>query len=315
MKICYYGGASWGAQSQQLGAIVGDKVYSLGDFLANRAYIPRNFTLNDVVQQFAYYPATVEAAKQFLKVPADQVPKLPMWEGGPGLDALPLDKTRLRAPTTNPPTFWAVDKIYGGKDERTRSPESVNAHLWNSVFLKPNSSIIGPGDAIVVPKDAKVDYGFGLCLVIGKGGTNISENEALNHVLGYQTCWDIGTRGGGSGGLRRGFDTYSPLGPWVVTRDEIPDPQSLSMKVWLNDKLDIDGSTGNMIAPAKKIISYISQAATLHVGDLIATYGSGSHAIGDGDQLRGEIGGIGSMDLKAKISSSATFLWHNFTGE
>jgi len=132
------------------------------------------------------------------------------------------------------------------------------------------SSIIGPGDTVVLPKISRdVDFECELCAVIGKTARHVSEERALDHVFGYTICWDFSQRDPWGRGrqntrnIRKGFDTFTGLGPWIVTRDEIDDPQNLAIRVEQNGKLAMSAHTGDMICALREHIRFLSEVMTL----------------------------------------------------
>ena len=150
--------------------------------------------------------------------------------------------------------------------------------LMAEFFLKTTSSIIGPGDTIILPKISKlVDFECELCAVIGKRARKVTEDQALNYVFGYTICWDISQRDPWGKGIhntrniRKGFDTFSALGPWIVTRDEIDEPQNLSIKVLQNGNEAMTAHTSNMICGLREHIRFLTSGLTLRPGDLITT--------------------------------------------
>ncbi|MBI2823095.1 MAG: fumarylacetoacetate hydrolase family protein [Planctomycetia bacterium] len=149
------------------------------------------------------------------------------------------------------------------------------------VFMKNASSVIGPGEPIVIPAccdpAGEVDYECELAVVIGRAAKNVSEAEALNYVLGYTAANDVSARkwqlhGGGGQWVRgKSFDTFCPLGPALVPAEEITDPQALSVRTVLNGQTVQDHTTGDMIFPIRKLISFLSQDTTLSPGTVILT--------------------------------------------
>lgn len=145
------------------------------------------------------------------------------------------------------------------------------------VFLKANGAISGPNDDIVIPKNSrKCDWEVELCIIIGSKATCVSEAAALDHVAGYATGNDVSEREwqierGGSWDKGKGFDTSGPVGPWLVTKDEVPDPQALDMFLDVDGVRQQTGSTRTMIFGVKTIVSYVSHFITLHPGDIIFT--------------------------------------------
>ncbi|MCY4489127.1 MAG: fumarylacetoacetate hydrolase family protein [Deltaproteobacteria bacterium] len=227
-----------------------------------------------------------------------------------------LDATQLAAPVPAPSKIWAAAGNYhrgsanlanaGGRGQAgQRSPDELLEHI----FLKPPSAVVGPGDDIVIPANAETIFPeLELCVVIGRECRDLSEDEALDAVFGYSVILDVTARGYGSGKnlmgtrcVRKGFDTFAPVGPWIVTRDEIPDPQALEMRLWVNDDLRQSAGTGGMINGVARLVSYLSQVGTLKPGDLIASGNPDSpdfqQQLAAGDELVAEIAGVGQLRL------------------
>lgn len=145
------------------------------------------------------------------------------------------------------------------------------------IFNKAPSCIVGPNDTVVVPKDSKkTDWEVELAIVIGQGGSYIAEANALAHVAGYCICNDLSEREfqlerGGTWTKGKGCPTFGPLGPWMVTADEIADVQNLGMWLEVDGKRYQDGSTKTMIFGVKHIVSYVSRFMELRSGDVITT--------------------------------------------
>jgi len=145
------------------------------------------------------------------------------------------------------------------------------------LFMKATSCIIGPNDDVVLPRTAvKGDWEVELGIVIGKKAKYVTEDEALDHVAGYCTINDVSERSfqaerAGQWTKGKSCDTFGPIGPWMVTRDEIVDPQDLKLWCHVNGKPMQSGSTNTMHFGVKHIVSYLSQFFTLEPGDVIAT--------------------------------------------
>ena len=175
------------------------------------------------------------------------------------------------------------------------------------VFMKTTSSISGPDDDIeLIRGSVKTDWEVELGIVVGKHTKYVSEENALDHVAGYCVVNDVSERQwqleqGGQWIKGKSGDTYGPIGPWFVTRDEIPDPQNLDLWLEVNDKRHQDGNTRTMIFPVSKIVSYLSQCMSLQPGDVIATgtppgVGQGMKPpvyLRPGDRLRLGVEGLG----------------------
>jgi 2,4-didehydro-3-deoxy-L-rhamnonate hydrolase len=145
------------------------------------------------------------------------------------------------------------------------------------LFMKATSCIVGPNDAILLPRDSqKTDWEVELGVVIGRTARYVTETEALAHVAGYCVVHDVSERAyqlerGGTWDKGKGCDTFGPIGPYLVTADEVGDPQALDLWLDVNGVRRQSGSTRTMIFSVRTLVSYISQFMTLHPGDLITT--------------------------------------------
>ncbi|ATG21444.1 2-hydroxyhepta-2,4-diene-1,7-dioate isomerase [Ralstonia pickettii] len=145
------------------------------------------------------------------------------------------------------------------------------------IFLKANSALNGPNDAVMLPRGSeKTDWEVELGVVIGKTARDVALEDALSHVAGYCVVNDVSEREfqlerGGTWDKGKGCDTFCPVGPWLVTRDEVPDPQALGLWLEVNGQRVQNGSTATMIFGVAHLVSYVSRFMTLHPGDLICT--------------------------------------------
>jgi 2-keto-4-pentenoate hydratase/2-oxohepta-3-ene-1,7-dioic acid hydratase in catechol pathway len=164
-------------------------------------------------------------------------------------------------------------------------------------FLKAPSSIIGPGGTIRMPfADRRTDQEAELAVIIGRAGKDIAPDCVLDHVFGYTCLLDITVRGKEDRGLRKSFDTFTPIGPWIVTRDDIPDPNGLRIACRVNGETRQDDTTRSMIMPVTELVAWISQVMTLQPGDIIATgTPAGVAPLAPGDRIEVEIEAIGVL--------------------
>ena len=145
------------------------------------------------------------------------------------------------------------------------------------IFMKATSAIIGPNDDVIIPKNSlKPDWEVELGIVIGKEARYVDVEDAMDHVAGYCLVNDVSerhfqTERGGTWDKGKGSDTFGPIGPWVVTRDEVADPQNLAMWLEVDGKRYQNGSTKTMIFDVKTVVSYVSQFMSLQPGDIIST--------------------------------------------
>ncbi len=145
------------------------------------------------------------------------------------------------------------------------------------IFMKATSAICGPDDDVLIPRGSeKMDWEVELAVIIGTKAKYVAQAEALNHVAGYAVTNDVSERGfqmerQGQWTKGKSCDTFGPLGPWLVTRDAVPDPQDLGMWLTVNGEKVQDGSTCTMVFGVAHLVSYLSQFMTLHPGDVIST--------------------------------------------
>jgi 2,4-didehydro-3-deoxy-L-rhamnonate hydrolase len=189
---------------------------------------------------------------------------------------------RLGQPVAVVGNFIGIGLNYRDHAAETGSPIPTEP----VVFFKSRTSIVGPNDDTTIPRGAtKMDYEAELGIVIGTGGTYIDEESALDHVAGFTVVNDVSERAyqferNGTWDKGKAFDTFGPIGPYIVTTDEIPDVQALRIWLEVNGKIRQDSSTSQMIFGAAKIVSYVSNFMTLHPGDVIATGTPSGVAVG-----------------------------------
>ena len=180
---------------------------------------------------------------------------------------------RLGPPVTGMKNLICIGLNYADHAAETGAPVPKEP----IVFLKSLGALSGPNDDVIIPRGSvKTDWEVELCIVIGSKAKCVSEDQALDHVAGYAVGNDVSEREwqierGGAWDKGKGCDTFGPVGPWLVTKDEVPDPQNLSMFLDVDGKRMQDGSTRTMIFGVKTIVSYVSGMITLHPGDVIFT--------------------------------------------
>ncbi|MCG6885100.1 MAG: fumarylacetoacetate hydrolase family protein [Silicimonas sp.] len=242
---------------------------------------------------------------------------------GAVLDAASLDRLRAIDPASLPEVggnprygacvgnigkFMCIGLNYTDHAEETGNP--IPAHPV--LFMKANSAISGPNDDIVMPRGSETtDWEVELGVVIGKAAKYVSAEDALDHVAGYCVCNDVSERTfqnklSGNWTKGKSCDTFGPTGPWLVTKDEVPDVQELGMWLDVNGKRMQTGNTKTMIFTVAEIVSHLSQLFTLHPGDVISTgtppgVGMGMkppHYLKAGDVVTLEIEGLGLQTQK-----------------
>jgi 2-keto-4-pentenoate hydratase/2-oxohepta-3-ene-1,7-dioic acid hydratase in catechol pathway len=225
---------------------------------------------------------------------------------------LPLGSVALRAPVLGPSKILASASNYAehvaemhAVQERTLG--RVEAWMMNfDVFLKSPSAVVGPEDDIVIPPAIlaaghEVHHESELVVVIGAGGKDIPRPEALEHVFGYTIGLDITVRAEGDRSRRKSYDSFSPLGPWVTTRDEAGDPATFDIELTCNGVLRQQVNTSALITPVPDIVAYASQMMTLVPGDIIFTGAPpGVGPIAPGDVLDAHISRLGRLHLAVR---------------
>jgi 2-keto-4-pentenoate hydratase/2-oxohepta-3-ene-1,7-dioic acid hydratase in catechol pathway len=216
--------------------------------------------------------------------------------------AYPLAKVRLLAPITPPRNVFCLGRNYA--DHAAERGAAVPEHPV--YFTKPADCIIGPGERVVNHAVTKeLDYEVELTAVIGEGGRDIPRGEALRHVFGYTVINDVTARDlqkrHGQWFKGKSLDTFCPMGPVLVTADEVPDPQALAISMRVNGQVRQSSHTSKMIFPVDQCIEVLSQGLTLRPGDVIATgtpdgVGAASgNFLKTGDRMEAEIERIGVL--------------------
>jgi 2-keto-4-pentenoate hydratase/2-oxohepta-3-ene-1,7-dioic acid hydratase in catechol pathway len=183
-------------------------------------------------------------------------------------------------------------------------------------FLKAPSSIIGKGDTVVLPNiPADVfHHESELGVVIGKTASKVSAANALDHVFGYLNFMDVSARGISPNGnnsfwWQKSWDTFGPIGPWILTSDDVPNPQNLDIRLWNNGDLRHNFNTSDMARSVGEVIEWVSAEVTLNPGDIIAT-GTNHLGLGplqDGEKVELEITGLGRLSVKIQDDQKRTW--------
>ncbi len=281
----------------ELAVVKDESLVPVGEILARQGILPKNFSMLDLIAQYDEIKGHVDHAAR-------------------NENRKKLDAKLLKPPVEKPSKIWAAATNYkrgseGLGDARGRGTAATATpeELLERIFLKPPSAVTGPEENIIIPKDAETIFPeLELCVVIGRQARHLPKEQALDAIFGYTIMLDVTARGYGSGkGLpgtrcvRKGFETFAPIGPWITTKDEIADPHNLWMKLWVNGELRQSAKTDAMVNDIATLVSYLSQVTTLYPGDLITTGNPDSpefqKKLEPGDTLKAEIEGIGAMSL------------------
>ncbi|MBT2875600.1 fumarylacetoacetate hydrolase family protein [Streptomyces sp. McG7] len=218
-----------------------------------------------------------------------------------------LDATELR---TGPPLARIGKIVCIGLNYHDHARETgAEPPAEPVIFFKAPDTVVGPDDTVLIPRGSvKTDWEVELAVVIGRTARYLeSAQEALAHVAGYAVAHDVSEREfqierGGTWDKGKNCETFNPLGPWLVTADEVPDPQNLNLRLWVNGELKQNGTTAEQIFPVGEVVRYVSQFMTLHPGDVINTGTPAGVAMGHpepkpylraGDVVELEVTGLG----------------------
>jgi 2-keto-4-pentenoate hydratase/2-oxohepta-3-ene-1,7-dioic acid hydratase in catechol pathway len=284
--------------SARTGAVVGDRVIDLNR--ASNGEIPT--TMLDLLAQG---DAGLERARRLL--------------AGAGTEGVPLRQARLLAPIPRPPkNVMALGLNYREhaiESARARGQEVVFPEV-PVIFTKAATSVVGPDADIVVDYELtqKPDWEVELGFVIGRQAKNVSRDRAYDHIAGYLVCNDVSARDLQFAHQQffrgKSLDTFCPLGPWIVTRDEIPDPQRLGIRLRVNGVTKQDSNTSELIFDVPSIVETLSHGITLEPGDVIITGTPSGVGVArtppeflqPGDVVEAEIDGIGV--LRNRVASA-----------
>ncbi|WP_338617125.1 fumarylacetoacetate hydrolase family protein [Pigmentiphaga sp. CHJ604] len=280
MKICWY-------DDQRLGVVDNGRVH---DVTAALAALPP-----------ARYPA---APGDLLVAHLDRL-RAEAQRLLPGATSKPLDQARFLSPVANPNKIIGVPVNYddhvaeANADKATFTDRFQGSIEQQGLFLKATSSLVGPAEGVHVRFPERLTHHeLELAVVIGSLAANVGEDDALNHVAGYAIALDMTVRGPEDRSMRKSVDSYSVLGPWLVTADEIADPQALDILLTVNGELRQQSNTAQMIMRIRRQIAWASSFYTLYPGDIIMTGTcAGVGPVVPGDVVHCSIQGVGTMDV------------------
>lgn len=229
-------------------------------------------------------------------------------------ETIPLDGLHLLAPIERPGKYLAIGMNYR-KHIAEAERLGVAAPRQQFWFNKQTSCIVGPFDDTDPGVSKKLDYEAELCAVIGRSAKGVLEEEAPNYVFGYMVANDISARDWQTHSptftMGKSFDTHGPIGPWIVTADEIADPHNLMLRCLVNGAVRQESNTSQMVYNLWQQIAYLSTAFTLDPGDLLATGTPEGVGVGmqppqflqPGDVVRCEIDGLGAIENRVAASA------------
>ncbi len=259
-----------------------------------------------VLDVAAVWPGGPASMVELLAAGPDALDRLRAAADRPGSAATwPVGDVRLLAPVPRPGKVLCVGYNYRGHE----AAGAVADPEFPDVFVKTGNTVVGPGAAVVVPRaSVEVDYEGELAVVIGARGREIAPEDAMAHVAGFSVFNDVSARDWQARGsqwvLGKSFDTFGPLGPALVTPDEVGDLTDLDVQVAVNGEVTVHASTAAMVFPVPFLVSYLSQVVTLEPGDVIATgtpqklpevLARGPRWLGPGDVVEVTIGRLGTL--------------------
>jgi 2,4-didehydro-3-deoxy-L-rhamnonate hydrolase len=297
---------SFGPRGNELpGVLAGESVLPLNRVMTDLG-LPRTATLRNVLPFLGLLDEAIGAALER------------------GDELIPVARTRLGPPLTDPPNLFACGANYFAHlSEGALAMKSLPT--LPVMFAKPLSALSGPGDPIVRPLECEqLDYEAELTVVIGKAGRRIPAERAAGHIAGFMIANDVSARDLGEGESKKlnlpvlyqlmrhkGWDTFLPTGPWLVTTDEAGGFENIRIRTWVNDDLRQDAYAAEMNHNPYELIEWLSSTTTLQPGDLITTGTPAGVAMGmtapkwlvPGDTVRIEMTGLGRMETQVKEES------------
>jgi 2-keto-4-pentenoate hydratase/2-oxohepta-3-ene-1,7-dioic acid hydratase in catechol pathway len=286
MRICRF-------DEDRLGVVIGDKVH-------------------DVTQA----QNEIRAAARYDMKGDPVIAALPAWrqrleEMAAKSAGKPVSGVKLLSPVARPskvmaaPTNYAkhVAEMAARRDLAPEAPKRNSSKIGEAgIFLKANSSVVGPSEGIPIRfPDRRNEHELELVVIIGKQGSDIPKEKALDYIAGYCLGFDMTTRGSEDRSFRKSIDGYSPLGPWMVTADEIKNPNDLTATLHVNDELRQTARTKDLIYDIGRLIEFASSFYTLYPGDIYFTgTPEGVGPVKPGDVIRARCDAIGQLEIKVR---------------
>jgi 2-keto-4-pentenoate hydratase/2-oxohepta-3-ene-1,7-dioic acid hydratase in catechol pathway len=280
MKLVFY-------DDFKLGVMRGDSVVDASAMAQSIVHTSPQDLLNRLIAGFSQYKGQLQQIAQSGTV---------------------MPQARLRSPVPKPYDIVAMAVNY--MEDGTRSaPAPINA------FHKSPHSVVGDGDTIILPDVPATifEHEAELAIVIGKHASNVKAADAYDYIFGYTNFIDVSARGlkpdGNTFFQMKSRDTFAPIGPWLVTADEVPDPLQLQVRLWVNGILKQNFNTSDMAHKIPRVIEWATSIHDLEPGDIIATGTNhrGLSALQDGDSVEMEITGLGRIHLKVRDDLKRTW--------
>jgi 2,4-diketo-3-deoxy-L-fuconate hydrolase len=291
MRICRF-------DNDRLGVVIGDMVHDVTAAQNEiRASAPYDMKGDAVIAALPAWRSRLE----------DMAAKAP---------GKPVSQVRLLSPVARPSKVMAAPTNYKKHIDEMRArreleggPAKRSSDIGQAgIFLKANSAVVGPSEGIPLRfLDRRNEHEIELVVVIGKEGSDIPRARALDYVAGYCLGLDMTVRGPEDRSFRKSIDGYAPLGPWMVTADEIPDPNNLAMTLHVNDELRQDCNTRDMIYDVQRLIEFASSFYTLYPGDVYFTGSAeGVGPVKPGDWIFGRCDAIGELKIEVRAHQAAS---------
>ncbi|MEB3104006.1 fumarylacetoacetate hydrolase family protein [Ferviditalea candida] len=265
----------------QLGVVKGDRIFDVGAVVQWDSWNPQA-SLENLFECYADLKSHIE---DYLVTAR----------------SYPLSNVNLRPPVPKPGKIVAAPvNYYLHQDEMNAQFDNAAYTIENlGFFLKAPSSIIGPGETVKLPfPERRTDHEAELAFVVGKRAKDVPASEASEYIFGYFALMDITVRGIEDRPWRKSFDTFTPIGPWMVTIDEIGNPNELDLRLWVNNELRQSANTRDLIYDCYKFFEAASAVMTLEPGDILTTgTPEGVGPITKGDRVRIQIDGIGEFSV------------------
>ncbi len=278
----------------------------IANFNQGRIGIVDGDTIVDVSEVIAYDPVCWPPTGMLRFIASFEHVKPRILDRLPTAERVPLSTALLNCPIAWPNKVIAYPANYHAHIGEMKTGTGLISKFDASgqgFFLKSNSSLSGPQDPIVLPAlpDREIHHECELAIIIGKGGRSISRERALEHVFGYSCLIDVVVRGKEERVMRKSFDSFCPMGPYLTTADEVPRYDDIDLELRVNGELRQKANTRDLIVGVPEMIAMASSVMTLYPGDIIASgTPAGVGPLRSGDSLVIRIAGVGEMTLDVK---------------